>query len=211
MSASNVARMVAFLWLALLAGCGVEVERYGSAARYKSFVKDPVKVVMPPDAPHIPQQFARHPDSRQELDHNGMDVWGRKGTPILAAAPGRVIRSFYEPAYGHQIFIDHGRDESGAQIVTIYRHLDRRGVSEGQTVARGEQIGTMGESGFMSALVHLHFEVRKERPGYSEPLDPQLFWVAGPGRVTCFEPGRSWPDRPFATTFPVQCRQEAKP
>ncbi len=190
----------------LLAGCGVEVERYGSAARYKSFVTEPIDVVMPPNAPHIPQQFAQQPEAREGLNHNGMDVWGRKGTPILAAAPGRVLRSYYEPAYGHQIEISHGRDENGAEIVTIYKHLDSRAVSAGQVVARGQQIGRMGESGFMSALVHLHFEVRKRLPGSFEPFDPQLFWVGGVGRVTCYEPGKSWPDTPFATTFPVQCR-----
>ena len=190
----------------LLVGCGVEVERYGSAARYKSFVTERIDVVMPPNAPHISQQFARQPEARKGLNHNGMDVWGRKGTPILAAAPGRVLRSYYEPAYGHQIEIDHGRDENGAQIITAYKHLDSRGVSAGQVVARGQQIGRMGESGAMSVLVHLHFEVQKRLPGNAQPFDPHLFWVGGVGRVTCYEPGKAWPDTPFATTFPVQCR-----
>ncbi len=189
-----------------LGACGVEVERYGGAARYKSFVTDPIEIIMPANAPHIPQEFAQHPDARKGLNHNGMDVWGRKGTPILAAAPGRVLKSYYEPGYGNQIFIDHGRDENGAQVVTIYKHLDTRLVEEGQIVARGAQIGTMGETGLMSALVHLDFEVRKRKPGNSQAFDPHLFWVAGVGRVTCFEPGRNWPDQPFATTYPVVCR-----
>ena len=56
-------------------------------------------------------------------------------------------------------------------------------------------------------LVHLHFEVRRARTGnYYTPYDPMLFWVQGPGRVTCFEAGKTYADTPFQITYPVPCR-----
>ena len=87
--------------------------------------------------------------------HTGLDFAGPTGTPILAAASGKVIAAGYEGAYGNQIIIDHG---DGYQ--TTYNHLAGIGVSVGDTVSTGDPIGRRGSTG-NSTGAHLHFEVTK--------------------------------------------------
>lgn len=89
--------------------------------------------------------------------HNGVDIASAPGTPILAAASGRVIVAKvggYNGGYGNMIIITH---DNGVQ--TVYAHLRSLDVKSGQSVAQGEQIGEMGNTG-RSTGPHLHFEVR---------------------------------------------------
>lgn len=194
--------LLALFALTLLAACGYE--SYGQTAQYPVHAKPDWKVVMPAGAPYISQTFYAV-TSDGHRGHEGIDIWERKGQPIIAAAPGTVTRSDYEPAYGNVIHISHGFDQDGLAVRTVYKHLDSRVVEVGDTVARGQQIGTMGESGLLSALVHLHFEVnRKLRHGW-RPNDPHQDWVDGRGRVTCFVPGNTYPNDRFAITYPLPC------
>jgi murein DD-endopeptidase MepM/ murein hydrolase activator NlpD len=188
----------------VLAACGAGM--YGVSGSYHWFYEDKIPVVMPANAPRISQQFHNGgPDGTPA--HPGMDVWAAHGTPIIAAAPGRVVESYYEPLYGHRILIDHGKDETGTRVFTAYYHLSERGAQTGQSVARGEKIGEMGATGALGLFVHLHFEVRRGPSRLrARQEDPQLFWVGGPGRVTCFEPDLKVPALPFRTTYPVACR-----
>jgi murein DD-endopeptidase MepM/ murein hydrolase activator NlpD len=87
--------------------------------------------------------------------HTGLDFAGPTGTPILAAASGKVVSTGYEGPYGNQIIIDHG---DGYQ--TTYNHLSGIGVSVGDKVSTGDQIGRRGSTG-NSTGAHLHFEVTK--------------------------------------------------
>lgn len=195
--------LAAWLAVAAMAGCGIE--RHGDSAYYDGYGTSRVKVVMPPNAPYISQQFMA-PEEQGAGGHNGIDIWGALRSPVIAAAPGRVAESFYEPAYGNRVVIDHGRDAGGAHHWTVYKHLKDRQVEKGARVARGRQIGTMGATGALGMMVHLHFEVlRGATPLQATPLDPQLFWVKGPGRVTCLEPGTKPPAGAFRTTYPVPC------
>ncbi len=89
--------------------------------------------------------------------HNGIDIAGPQGTPILAAASGRVIvakNSGYNGGYGKLVIMVH---DNGIQ--TVYAHLREVYVSSGQTVSQGSVIGEMGNTG-RSTGSHLHFEVR---------------------------------------------------
>jgi murein DD-endopeptidase MepM/ murein hydrolase activator NlpD len=86
--------------------------------------------------------------------HSGLDFKGPIGTPILAAAPGRVITAGWQGGYGKTIEIDHGQG-----IMTRYAHLSGFDAVVGDVVAPGEQIGRMGSTG-RSTGSHLHFEVR---------------------------------------------------
>jgi murein DD-endopeptidase MepM/ murein hydrolase activator NlpD len=88
--------------------------------------------------------------------HTGLDFAGPTGTPIMAAASGKVVSAGYEGAYGNQIIIDHG---DGFQ--TTYNHLSGIGVSVGDTVSTGDHIGGRGSTG-NSTGAHLHFEVTKD-------------------------------------------------
>lgn len=187
---------------------------YGTAVPYHRHTEPAFAVAVPANAPPIAQQF-RPPAERGAPGHMGLDVATTKGTPVLAAAPGVVTQSFSEPAYGNRVIIEHGKDSSGRRIQTLYFHLDTRLVSEGQRVARGQQIGTLGETGLLSSYPHLHFEYHREtargariRSGKNwwqgiEQRDPNAYWVNGPGRVTCYT-GQSAPADKI--TYPVACR-----
>ena len=86
--------------------------------------------------------------------HNGLDFKGPVGTPILAAAPGRIASVGWQGGYGQTIEIDHGQG-----IMTRYAHLSGFDARVGQVVAAGDKIGRMGSTG-RSTGSHLHFEVR---------------------------------------------------
>lgn len=181
---------------------------YGEAAFYNDHMQNPPHVVVPQSAPSIFQQFRyiRHdPVLRgQEGDHFGIDIKGQRGTPILAAAPGVVHKSYFEPGFGHRVEIDLAPNFNGHLYRTIYMHLDERLANPGETIKRGEKIATMGKSGaFSGAILHLHFEVfRLHSYGWLEPIDPNLLWLDGSGRVTCFD-GQP---QTSGLTYPVPCR-----
>ena len=93
-----------------------------------------------------------------------MDISNDRNSPIAAAAPGRVIRAFYNGGYGRFVEIDHGYG-----ITTRYAHLNRIKVREGEEVQRGQVIGLMGRTGRVTGT-HLHFEVRID--GHAvDPMD----------------------------------------
>ncbi|MBU0865859.1 MAG: M23 family metallopeptidase [Alphaproteobacteria bacterium] len=86
--------------------------------------------------------------------HSGLDFRGPIGTPILAAAPGRVSFVGTKSGYGNVVEVDHGQG-----IMTRYAHLSGFTSKVGAQVAAGQQIAKMGSTG-RSTGSHLHFEVR---------------------------------------------------
>ncbi|MFE9654657.1 M23 family metallopeptidase [Micromonospora sp. NPDC006431] len=90
--------------------------------------------------------------------HPGIDLAAPIGTPIMAAADGRVTRAGWYGGYGNYICVDHGR-VSGQRLSTCYGHQSRLLVSPGQRVRAGQVIGLVGSTG-ASTGPHLHFEVR---------------------------------------------------
>ena len=133
--------------------------------------------------------------------HAGTDFAAGHGTPIRAAAAGRVVTAGYSGGYGNYTCISHGRYQ-GRGLSTCYGHQSHIGVYVGQQVRRGEVIGRVGTTG-ASTGNHLHFEVRAQRrpaqpaelpsrlplltvPPQSRPgpkwlAVPRLLWVALPG------------------------------
>ena len=101
--------------------------------------------------------------------HDGLDIIASQGDPVYAAAKGRVstvVRSF--KGEGNIVVISH---EDG--YVTRYCHLGDIYVSQGQTVAVGKKIASVGLSG-NSLVPHLHFEVLKD----GQPRDPVHYFFA---------------------------------
>ena len=86
--------------------------------------------------------------------HEGVDFAAESGTPINAAASGKVIYADVHPAYGKCVEIDHGNG-----LVTRYAHGSELLVKEGDLVVRGQRIARVGSTG-RSTGPHLHFEVR---------------------------------------------------
>jgi murein DD-endopeptidase MepM/ murein hydrolase activator NlpD len=94
--------------------------------------------------------------------HTGIDIAVGYGTPIHAAASGRVIYAGWMDGYGNLVFVDHG-----GGISTGYAHQSSIAVSNGQTVSQGQVIGYVGCTGHCFGP-HLHFEVRVN----GSPVDP---------------------------------------
>ena len=160
---------------------------------------------MPAGARIIANQFYQ-PKLQSRALHLGIDIMGPAGTPVLAAARGVVVDSYYEPLYGNRIRIDHGIDERGHRVFTKYYHLKSRRSRVGDTVERGERIGAMGSTGALGVAVHLHFETHVQAPGASSTaIDPHLTWADGKGKVTCFQSNRTYPTRPVRMTYPTPC------
>lgn len=98
-----------------------------------------------------------HPIYRAWRLHDGTDFGARCGTPIRAAASGRVIAKYYNTGYGRRVIIAHGYMR-GVSVVTTYNHLRDYSTWVGQRVRRGEIIGFVGTSGYSTGC-HLHFMV----------------------------------------------------
>ncbi|MEE2056927.1 M23 family metallopeptidase [Rhodococcus artemisiae] len=91
--------------------------------------------------------------ARWGTNHNGIDIAGPIGTPILAVTNGHVIET--GPASGFGLWVRVQQDDG---TVGVYGHIDRSLVSVGQAVSAGDQIATMGNRG-QSTGPHLHYEV----------------------------------------------------
>lgn len=110
---------------------------------------------------------------RWNKKHAGIDIAASGTVPVVAAADGVVSRSYTSTTYGNVIFVTH--NISGQTWTTVYAHLSSRQASTGAVVAKGQQIGIMGNTGH-SYGQHLHFELHKGEWNYSKsnavnPLD----------------------------------------
>lgn len=85
--------------------------------------------------------------------HTGADFAGAPGTPVLAAAPGRVVLADTLHIRGVAAVIDHGWG-----VYTVYAHMNERYVTIGEFVQTGQVIGTIGSTGRATGA-HLHWEV----------------------------------------------------
>ena len=92
---------------------------------------------------------------RRGRRHDGIDISAKSGTPISAAAKGKVVFNGRMRGYGNMIIIKH-RD----RFFTVYAHNSSNAVKKGQKVERGDLIGYVGRTGRASGP-HVHFEVRQ--------------------------------------------------
>jgi murein DD-endopeptidase MepM/ murein hydrolase activator NlpD len=100
---------------------------------------------------------------RGETFHPGIDIVAAMGTPVLAAAAGKVrFAGWNAGGYGNLVVVKHGSGVSG-----FYAHLLRIDVHPGEVVTAGQQLGLVGETGLATGP-HLHFEVRL----HGAALDP---------------------------------------
>jgi murein DD-endopeptidase MepM/ murein hydrolase activator NlpD len=105
----------------------------------------------------------RHP-------HKGIDLAAKKNTPILASHDGTVIYVGHDfRGFGKMVMI-----EGDKGWATLYAHLNKIDVREGQKVKQGQVIAAMGRTGHATG-VHLHFEIRK----ISGPVDPLVYLPGG--------------------------------
>jgi murein DD-endopeptidase MepM/ murein hydrolase activator NlpD len=124
----------------------------------------------------------------EDVVHTGVDIPASKGTPVIAAGDGKVVwagwglyRGIYDDRsdpYGQAVVIRHDFGYRGHRLYTVYGHLDRVDVTRGQHVDLGDQLGLVGETGFVTGP-HLHFEVRVGESDFFTTLNPEL-WLVPP-------------------------------
>lgn len=120
----------------------------------------------------------RSPFTKQLDFHAGIDLAAASGLAIHAAADGVVVFAGRYPLgqsvswwrYGNLVAVRH--DD---QFVTLYGHCDEVKVRAGQRVRQGEQLATVGNTGW-STSPHLHYEVRRQTAGRGWlPVDPRIY------------------------------------
>jgi murein DD-endopeptidase MepM/ murein hydrolase activator NlpD len=106
-----------------------------------------------------------HPILDRARPHYGLDIVAPTGTPVHAAAKGRVVYAGWRGDFGNMVEIDHGYGR-----VTRYAHMSKTSVRLGQRVTRGEVIGQVGMTG-LAVGPHLHYEVLID----GKPANPRGF------------------------------------
>jgi murein DD-endopeptidase MepM/ murein hydrolase activator NlpD len=110
-------------------------------------------------------------DARSEgRVHDAIDIIAPRGTPVLAAADGRILRLFQSAKGGTTLYQLASADE---HIVLYYAHLERyaEGLAEGHVARRGETVGYVGDTGNATpGNTHLHFQIYRV-------ADPKHFWT----------------------------------
>jgi len=117
---------------------------------------DGIPSVVPASVRSITSGFGyRHdPFNGRAAMHSGIDFKGAIGSPIFAAAEGRVTFAGLKGGYGNAVEVTHANG-----MLTRYAHLSRIDVRPGELVAAGATLGGLGSTG-RSTGPHLHFEVR---------------------------------------------------
>ena len=103
-----------------------------------------------------------------EHNHFGLDIAGKTGNLIVAAADGNIVFSGWTYDDGYIVIISHA---SG--FTSFYKHNQSLLKSSGSFVRRGEPIATLGNSGTTSSGPHLHFEIWKD----GVPVDPSIYMI----------------------------------
>lgn len=114
----------------------------------------------------LPFGPALEPFTKRWYIHRGLDLYHRVGTPIVSTANGVVVKTAYDPkGFGNYVIVRHKYGLS-----TLYAHMSTITVTKGQTVSRGDIVGTLGGTGYATGP-HLHYEVRVG----SQVVDPEVY------------------------------------
>ena len=154
----------------------------------------PTILPVPAEGTWVSSNFGvrRDPFTGRMAHHSGIDFAGRPGMPIYATGDGVVAYAYKDIRLGNVVVIEHNiewTDHQGERQVrkgkyrTEYGHLKRIMVSKGNRVVRGQQIGTLGNSG-RSTGPHLHYAVRHINPragGHGGYVNPRDFILDMPG------------------------------
>lgn len=130
---------------------------------------DPYEMIWPLPGDHRTYSkfgYRKAPTKGASTYHQGWDIGGEFGAPIVAVLAGKAIEVRYNSSAGNYVKIEH---EPG--FVTVYCHMSKQKVSEGDYVKQGQIIGLIGSTG-VSTGPHLHFSV-KINGTYVDP-DPYI-------------------------------------
>ena len=135
-------------------------------ATFSEAAPSPLPMVQPTPGPRSNSYgMRRYFNGKPRNPHNGMDIAAPAGTPVVAAAAGRVLDTgdYFFP--GRTVILDHGQG-----LLTLYAHLEQIGAAQGASVDAGAPIGTVGATGRVTGA-HLHFTVYLN----TAAVDPGLF------------------------------------
>lgn len=119
----------------------------------------------------------------EKIPHDGVEMLNPEGTPVLAVADGKVYfsgndrtfkRGRFTNFYGNIIILEHELPNYSVSVYSFYAHLSEINVNEGETVTRGQEIGSVGATG-KAFTNHLHFEVRIGDVLLQNARNPELF------------------------------------
>jgi len=116
--------------------------------------------------------YRKHPVFNTIQMHHGIDYVAETGTPVFASGDGvvtRIEKNRSRSGYGNLVIIDHGVNG----LSSYYAHLNSIDVNKNDKIKRGQQIGTVGNTG-LSTAPHLHFEVRIN----GESVDPLKYIIS---------------------------------
>lgn len=126
-------------------------------AQYERFTLRPLDLVpfVQPVAGEVSSPFGRRRilNGQPRNPHSGLDIAAPTDAPVLAPAPGLVAMTADLFFNGKTVFLDHGQG-----LITMYCHLNRIHVAEGEEVRRGEMLGQVGATGRATGP-HLHWSV----------------------------------------------------
>jgi len=115
-------------------------------------------------------------EARVGHQHNALDIPAPRGTPVLSAAPGRILKLFTSKDGGLMVYASDPSD----RFVLMYAHLDRYapGIGDGMPLQRGDTLGFVGTTGNAPPNVpHLHFAIARTsnvaRWWTGTPVDPR--------------------------------------
>ena len=145
-------------------------EKYGTTLETEELVFNGI-LPMPVNNAVVTSEFGNriHPLTGKQSFHTGIDLAGKWHSNIMSVLDGKVILAGVKAGYGNCVEIEHQLE--GETIYTLYGHLARIDVVEGQEVKQGNVIGIQGgdptkdpNPGY-STGTHLHFEIRKSMNG----------------------------------------------
>ena len=150
-------------WVEIPDGGGGYFDQEGHALQ-KTFLKSPLNYR------RISSHFSRarrNPVTRKVVPHHGVDFAAAAGTPVVAAADGKVTKAGWDGPLGRAIRIRHG-----SEYETVYGHLSRlaRGIVPGTVVRQNQVIGYVGSTGRATGP-HLHYTMNVR----GKPIDPLKF------------------------------------
>jgi murein DD-endopeptidase MepM/ murein hydrolase activator NlpD len=111
-----------------------------------------------------PFGYRADPFTGKRRFHNGIDIAGAHGAPVVAAMDGTVLETGYNASSGNYIVIGHV-----GGYTSFYAHLDKIHVDRGARVAEGRRIGDVGNTGYSTGS-HLHFTIFR----WGKPVNPVL-------------------------------------
>ena len=152
--------------------------------------------------------------------HGGIDFYISAGSPIIAAANGKVYGvKVKDKCVGNQFAIYFGKSPDGKKLYATHMHVGKIHVKKGDEVKRGQLVADGGEevqTDCGGGMNHLHFHMSKKKgtdPGswgswrfLGGPkgwINPHEYWTGGKGKPECFVEGKEYPEG--LLTLPVAC------